>query len=200
MPITISKNKLLLVEGRNDKLFLESLIRHININDIQIVSYEGKDNLKNTLKTLKTDANFRKVSTIGIIRDADNDFNSAFDSVKTALSNSNLTIPQTPLYKTGSNPSISIYIMPNNQDAGDLEKLIIDTLQQDPILLCVSNYFDCVSKITGTTHPKLHKASIQVYLAKEDEGYVSMDTACQKGVWHLESPALDSIKTYLSVL
>ena len=90
--IKIDENaaRLLLVEGRDDEVFSVKLLEHMGISDdILVVSYGGKHNLKNYLLAILNDVNYaRNRQHIGIVRDADYNTN-AFDSVVSALGHAN---------------------------------------------------------------------------------------------------------------
>lgn len=64
-------------------------------NQIKVVG--GKEKFQPELKTLPNVSGYSLVTSIGIIRDADNDPKAAFDSVRSALINSGLPQPNKPL-------------------------------------------------------------------------------------------------------
>ncbi len=90
--IKIDKNadRLLLVEGPDDEVFFLKLVEHMGIgDDIELVSYEGKDNLKRYLLAILNDANYAtNRKHIGIVRDADYDTDT-FASAVSALEHAN---------------------------------------------------------------------------------------------------------------
>jgi 5S rRNA maturation endonuclease (ribonuclease M5) len=69
--IEIKQEYILIVEGKNDELFFKALCEKIGINNIQIISLSGKDNLESKLKAIKNTSGFPTVKSIGIIMDAD---------------------------------------------------------------------------------------------------------------------------------
>ena len=145
--------RLLLVEGRDDEVFFLKLLEHMGISDdILVVSYGGKDNLKRYLLAILNDVNYaRNRQHIGIVRDADYNTD-AFDSVVSALGHANdnrgtdneFSIPQRVLVRSEKAPFVSVLILPPD-DEGALEDLIIDALKTEPIMSCVNEYFDCLT-------------------------------------------------------
>ena len=57
--------KLLLVEGKDDYQFFKAMCRHLEINDIAIYSYNGKNNLKNDLPERAINPDFQLISRLG---------------------------------------------------------------------------------------------------------------------------------------
>lgn len=146
--------RLLLVEGADDKEFFRKLAEYLDISgQIHLVSYEGKDNLKNYLLAILTDGCFAKRRHIGIVRDSDYNTN-AFHSVISALKNTNrnansknkFSIPPEPLVRSAGLPHVSVLPLPVDTE-GSLEDLALAALQADPIMPCVDDYFACLTKV-----------------------------------------------------
>src|SRR5262249_6952778 len=77
----IARSKLLLGEGREEELFFEALLKFMNVPDVQIESYGGKDKLPAYLATLSTRPGFAGLTSIAITRDADLNFAGASESM-----------------------------------------------------------------------------------------------------------------------
>jgi hypothetical protein len=75
--ITISSNKLLIVEGSHEEKFFIKLLEQAQLSSIQVLGIGGKTFLENSLNDLRSDPSFPRVESIRIARDADNDFISA---------------------------------------------------------------------------------------------------------------------------
>ena len=74
-------------EGGDDLAVVKGLARSIDVSDLHIEPYLGKNNLRHFLQNVKLRPEFaqNKVASIGIIRDADEDGSAAFQSVCDAL-------------------------------------------------------------------------------------------------------------------
>lgn len=81
----IGCQKLLLVEGKDDAGFFGALLKQLQLEDIEIRSFDGTSNFSTYLKTLKATPGFSQVVSLGIVRDADKDHNSAFQSICSGL-------------------------------------------------------------------------------------------------------------------
>lgn len=200
MAIKISKNKLLLVEGSHEKDFFTKLLETMEIDDIQTEPVGGKYSFKPNINNLPKYPNFDIVKSIGIVRDADTDFKGTFESVRDALREGGFPVPDKPMIPTGDNPSVAVFIMPDNGNKGALEELCIESIREDPVLECVEQYFDCLKLIQDKEHLHLSKAQVQVYLAKEPDGDIHMGIASQRDIWQWNSPVFNEIKEFIKSL
>ena len=121
--IEILKENLVLVEGHEEELFFEALLRHMGINSIQVLPIAGKNNLRPNLKMLVVSSRYSEVVSLGIVRDADKNPKAAFQSVCGALEIVNLPVPEVPLVPTGRGPQVTVMILPGDDTAGMLEGL-----------------------------------------------------------------------------
>ena len=150
--IPADKPRLLLVEGADDKEFFRKLAEHLDISDqIYLVNYKGKDNLKNYLIAILQDEHFANRKYIGIVQDSDYNTN-AFDSVISALKKANrnsskdkFSRPPKALVPSTELPYVSVLPVPLDSE-GSLEDLVLVALQADPIMPCVDDYFACLTK------------------------------------------------------
>ena len=90
---------LLVVEGKQDLMFFNALVRYLAISNIQVKDIGGKTQLSSRLQNVKLSSNFEDIVAIGIIRDADSSSKAEFQSVCAALKKADLPIPK----KTTSN-------------------------------------------------------------------------------------------------
>lgn len=197
---TISQSKLLLVEGSHEEKFFSKLLESMRINSIQVKQVGGKELFRPNIINLPKMRNYSVVKSIGIVRDADESCNNTFRSVQAALRDANLPVPDQPITPAGTNPQVAVFIAPNNSDSGALEDLLMASVEGDPVLSCVDQYFDCLQSIQGEEHPHLSKAYVQVYLAKEPDGDIHMGIASQQNIWNWASPAFDTLKAFIKSL
>ena len=93
-PRELAKPKLLIGEGREEELFFTAFLAHLNISDVQVEQYGGKQALPKYLRTLPRRPGYLQIVSLGITRDADNSAQSAFQSICTSLSNASLPLPR----------------------------------------------------------------------------------------------------------
>lgn len=201
--LEIKQERLLVVEGRDEQLFFEALLKHISLSNIQIVPIGGKGNLRNNLLLLKISPNFQNVRAIGIVRDCDNQRTSAFQSVCDTLKKAELPVPQSATQFSRGNPRTVIMIMPPEPIGTDhmLEDLCLTAIADDPAYSCVKQYFECLTG-QGINHSKvaIAKAWLHVFLASKPKPDLRLGEAAQNGYWPWDSPVFDSVKTFLQNL
>ena len=176
-------SRLLLVEGREDKQFFIQLGYPSELPCI--LQYEGKNNLAGFLYQLIQNSNFKQVSQIGIVRDADYGTD-AFQSVRTAIKNANansprqLPVPETVIEPSEGSPKVSVLILPSEKRDGMLEDLVLDALNDDPITPCVNDFFTCLKdRKVEIVQERLSKARVRVFITGKNvdrQAAVSNDT------------------------
>lgn len=199
--IQIEKAHILIVEGRDEELFFSALIEDIDLSSIQIMPIGGKTKLPFRLDALKKTPGFETVvSSLGIIRDANENPNDAFKSVCGALKKVNLDVPTKPLKLTKGRPQIIISIMPDFTECGMLEDLCLRAVEQNPAIICVNNYFECL-KNQGLPLPKnISKAKMHVFLASRKEACKRLGEAAQAGYFPWSHSSFDHVKKFLRLL
>jgi len=199
----LNKNKLLLVEGKDEINFFKALCKYLSIDDIQIIETGGKEKLKSELPAILLMRNFENVESIAVIQDADNSLDSAVDSIKYLLSKQKLPVPEGHTsFKTNSGMKCGIFIMPGNRESGMLENLVLDTVDGHLVKIVSDKYIDALRiKLTADSTLKFpkneHKARLHAYLAGMEKHVSSLGLATQKGYFNLDSEHLNDIKTFL---
>lgn len=148
---SIEQPRILLVEGTDDYWFFQRLIEHRQSSNVQVIEFGGKDRLGDFLaNALVPDPKFSEmVEVLGVVRDADRNYESALQSVQDSLRRARLPVPTVPLtYVEGDVQGEAIrvvaYIMPDNRSSGDLEKLCLAAVTDAQAMTCVDRYIDCL--------------------------------------------------------
>jgi hypothetical protein len=198
-PITITQPKLLLGEGREEQLFFTALLKFMNISNMEILTYNGKDNLSAYLKTLPKISGFSNLISLGITRDADDDKDRALQSVLTALKNNKLPTPaENGEQKQSENQlSTKIFILPNNHSGGMLEDLCLESVNDDLEMSCVEGYFQCIQLQTGRQPKNMAKAKVHAWLASQIEADKRLGEAAKAGYWNWDRPAFTPLKDFI---
>jgi len=197
----LSKPKLLIGEGKEEVLFFNAFLTHLNISYVQVEQYEGKQALGRYLKTLKVRSGYREVVSLGIARDADDSAHSAFPSVCGALNGAGLPVPSKSGELTGNSPQISVIILPDDENPGMLEDLCLEAVRTDPVLQCIDEYFQCVNNIAERQQPKnMAKARVHAWLSSQVEPDKRLGEAAKAGYLPWDSPRFDRLKQFLQAL
>ena len=151
----------LLVEGNDERNFFEAFAEHLSLGNVQIQAFDGKDRLRGSLETLASATAFRTVRSIGIVRDADESADAAFQSVRTSLGNANdairssgveFPVPDRPEQLVGERPVLSVLILPGDGQKGMLETLLGKTFAGSGVDGCIDGFFRC-AKESGHSPP-----------------------------------------------
>jgi hypothetical protein len=197
MPETIEKHKLLLVEGKDDKNFYSNLLNHLGIEDIQIISINGKGQFSEEINALQLATGFSQVKSIGIIRDADNNANGAFQSLSAILRRNHLHPPDiSGQVIEHSGIKIGIFISPDNQNIGAVEDLIIQSINNAEYFGCVENFFMCPHEERLISS----KAKVQAYLALLEPLANNIGYAAMQNHWNWDHDCFASIKAFMEEL
>ncbi|MFP3414305.1 DUF3226 domain-containing protein [Bacillus sp. SIMBA_074] len=200
----IFKPKLLLVEGKDEISFFRSFLsKHKMDNDVQIIDVGGVEKFKTELPALINRTGFSDlVESIALVRDADANFDGAFQSACDVIKKNGFVGPKTAnTFSCEGEVSFGIFIMPGNPEDGTmLEDLCLKTKNEDPVMNCVNQFFECVGSNTSEFPRNLSKAKVQVYLATKPKIVNSLGLGAQKHYWDLEHDSLLELKNFLQQL
>jgi hypothetical protein len=140
----ITEPKLLLVEGKDEVKFFTQLVSDLDLVGIQVRAVGGKARFRDRLNALLKGPGHDRVTSLGIVRDADKNPQGAFDSICGALRALGLPIPPAPLQPVGDSPQITVMILPDKDSEGMLEDLCLASVVGDPAMACVEAYFACL--------------------------------------------------------
>lgn len=197
----ISSNIQLLVEGNDHKNFFGAFLEHLSLVDVQIHDFGGVNNLRNFLLALVRAERFREtVQTIGIVRDAEEDENAAFQSVQSSLRNAKLSVPNRHGERTEDSPAVTVLILPGDGREGMLETLLCQSIEDSPEKTCIDTFLKCISKLHGEDIKRPDKAFVHAYLASRPDPHVSVGVAAKKKYWDLGHSVLDGIRRFLRQL
>jgi hypothetical protein len=186
-----------MVEGMDDVFFFSALIKHLSLQDIQIINMEGKARLRDRLDAIVSSPRFADVTSLGVVRDANADPEGAFQSICDALRAAKLPVPDCPLKSAADSPRVTVMILPEEGVPGILEDLCLKAVRQDLAMPCLDEYFQCLQQ-QGLSLPKnLSKAKVQAFLASRPEAGKRLGEAAQAGYWPWDNKTFDQVKNFL---
>lgn len=208
-PISIEQPRILVVEGNDEERLFKALFAHIEgkdgikTDDIQIINVGGRDNIRRDIQVIVNDRNFNTVSSIGIVRDADDNADNALRSVQGALRAAGLPVPSAPLSLAGDHPDVpkvAVLITPYDKSSGMLEDVCLEAMEGDPAMGCVQNYFRCIESHLAVQPNNLPKAMVQAFLASRERSGLSLGVAAQRRYWNFEHSAFEPLKRLVRML
>ena len=192
--ISINQPRLLLVEGNDDMRFFEVMIEHCDRDDIQVLKFDGISKLRSYLLTLVVTPGWDQVVSLGIVRDADNDAESARASVRGAVENAGLQMDGSAA------PRVSLLVLPDGERPGMLETLLCDSFAGSRISDCIAEFLACSAERAGVSVRRMEKARAHAYLATREDPHVSVGVAAQKDYWDLDHPVFEQLRGFIADL
>ena len=201
---------LILCEGKDDKGFLEqfmcsSAFSEHEMDEVQVLQFMGKDKLRKEMEVFYKSPGFSHISSLLVIRDADNNIRSAQDSVKDAFKANDLPFPDTE-YKWASNGKIKtgFLLMPScssQSQTGALEDLcwkIITNKQGTFIHKEVEEFLQSLEKNEKREYSHKNKALLHTYFSATDKLIASsIGRAAEMGTFDWLSDELKPLHDFL---
>ena len=192
----------LLVEGNDQRNFFRAFVSHLAIEDIQVWSYGGVDDLSRFLKAFVSEPGFQEsVQSVGIVRDAEKSAASAFQSVQSSLGRAGLSVPDRAETLSSGNPLASVLIIPGSGRPGMLETILCETFKNSPEETCIDSFFQCIAAAKLPSIKRPDKARAWAYLTTKPDPHHSVGYATTKGYWgDLNQPAFGIVREFLNTL
>ena len=217
-PRQIMSETQLLVEGADLDGFCEGVRQHLvrlrqgigqgdpdpvqaALESIQIQNFGGVTQLREFLKGFVKMPDFSRVTSIGLIRDAEEDAGRAFASVQGCLEDAKLHVPDRTGERVGEHPAVTVMVLPGDDQAGMLETLLCETFRDEDVCTCIDTFFKCVEEVQREAVHRPFKAHVRAYLATRRDPHLSIGVAAQRqGYWNLDHPALQPLCQFLTAV
>ena len=204
--ISVEQPRLLVVEGVSEAHLFSALFAHIaekdgvRLDDVQIINVGGRDNIRRDIQVIVNDRNFGLVSAIGVVRDADDSAANALRSVQGALRAAGLPAPSAPLTVAGDVPKVATLIVPHGRLSGVLEDVCLESVESDPAMGCVQDYFRCIESRLAVQPNNLSKAMAQAFLASRERPGLPLGLAAYRDYWDFEHSAFGPLREFVGML
>ena len=201
---------LILCEGRDDKAFLSSFLDSgflfpYDRDSVQVIQADGVDNLRKMVLALANMDGFQQLCSMLIIRDADDNIQSAQDSVKGAFAAALLPVPQTE-YRWARSGTIktAFLLMPacsSTSRSGSLDNLCWDILSEkhgDSIKEEVNGFIGSLEADGKRTYVHKSKALVHTYFSAT-EGLIAsgVGRAAKAGAFDWNSEKLNPLRDFI---
>lgn len=195
-----SKEKAVFVEGIDEVNVIESILRQLGIDDVDVLDVGGKDKLAANFENALQSPGFKKnVRSFAIIQDADRDPKGAFERVRSVLAEHKFLAPTAVgTFVESGNYKVGILVLPGGDRGGYLEDLFLDAYNGTPVRTCVENFARC-SEVAGCTAFDTKRRS-HALLAALDAPEPRLGRAFESGRVNGNSPAFDVIRGFLAGL
>lgn len=203
----ITKEKVIIAEGKDEFVFLSALCRRINV-ECQIIDAKGVEKIPGVLAALLQDDNFDNVKSLAIIRDADNNPKGALDGINHHLKDHKLPTPKSHSeFSSNNSISIGIFIAPGrDMEIGMLETLISSSLTHHPAHNHAESYIEHLTETLRPKNPKAefdapknpHKAKLYATFAGMKKSPNTIGTAIEQNCIDLNHAAFEELRSFLS--
>ena len=198
----IEKEKLIIVEGNDDENFINTLLKKLEINDVEIINI-GCNNFIDYVPEIGKTPGFGEVKQLLVIGDADNSSLTAFNKIKRSIEkieDYDLIPPQEKNRVTNDLPQVGIFIITKpNSEVGMLEDLCLETVKDHPAMKCVELFCECISELNiKLENPS--KSKCKTFLSGMPRSVPHIGTAAEANYWNLDSPILNELKSFLIVI
>ncbi|MBI2909032.1 MAG: hypothetical protein HYX92_15420 [Chloroflexi bacterium] len=201
-PRKVEKDRLLLVEGKDEVRLVEAILKAMNVDSIQVFDGGGKDAMRGRLRLILGDAKVNHVDlkAVGVVRDADISAKDAFDSVRAALRDNHLPAPEAPLTSAGSAPSAAILILPDGSADGCLEDLCWKSIAHLAAGACVESYVGCLKSKHALESRLEAKTRVHAFLASRKDPTTTVGVGADKGYIPLDHPAFEVVRKLIRLV
>lgn len=179
-----AQERILLVEGTNDKYVVINLWRqYYNMSPNFLIS--DKEGIDNLLQSIRGEVLNEERTAVGILVDADDCLMSRWQAVADKLKTADITPPPNPISLgtiIESNPRVGVWLMPDNQNPGELEDFIKAMIPPgDPVWSLSESYIDGIpQKDRKFAAGKTLRAKVNAWLATREDPR-PMGTAVRAG-------------------
>lgn len=200
--LNVEKDRLLLVEGRDEQVLFEKILGQNWTNGIQVIDAGGINRFPGMLAALLAEARVKNIDlqSIGMVRDADEDASAAFQSICSAVSRNGLIAPpQTEVLSTGT-PSVAILILPGNGAPGALEDVCLSSISGHPAADCIKSYIRCLRQRGVMESSNAGKTAVHAYLASKADPTSNVGRGAEHDYWDIGSPAFAIIRDFIALI
>ena len=171
-PNTPVPNRILLVEGRNDK----HVVRHIRDRHPSAPSFDivDKDGIDGVLESISGEIKVSGRLVVGILVDANSTLMDRWRAVRDRIMKENIQVPTNPNPDgtiIDGTPRVGIWLMPDNESSGELEDFVKQMIPtDDPVWPLSQRYIDGIPQANRkfADHKKL-RAQLYAWLATRED-------------------------------
>jgi len=165
-----NREHIIAVEGNDDAILISDLLEKIKANSekIGIVDVGGNSNFQSFLNSFFLSPGYtgRQNKSLSIICDADNNLTERVAEINLALSAKKQPKLEVGHMIDSEKIKLGLFVFPDGESPGDLEKLCLDTVSDAKIQVEASRFIDYAEQCAGgALSGSRFKRVAQVYLA-----------------------------------
>ena len=172
--------KYLLVEGPSDVAFITQFTKFLDYKldeDFKIIDMQGKGGLAKNIVSLEPE--LKKGNKIAVILDADDDVKKRREEAEAIL----------------AAKKIPLFLMPDDNSAGELETLLLSTIDEHVILDCFDEYIACLQREGIDSSSVDEKAKLYAYTKLTKD--VAPDRSFATEIWDFKHDNFQPLAMFL---
>ena len=172
--------KYLLVEGRSDVAFITQFTKFLGYKldeDFRIIDMKGKGGLAKNIVSLEPE--FQKNNKVAVILDADDDVIKRREEAEAIL----------------VGKEIPLFLMPDDSSTGELETLLLSTIDEHVVLTCFDEYISCLEREGIDSSSVDEKAKLYAYTKLTQD--VAPDRSFVTEIWDFKHANFYPLATFL---
>ncbi len=198
--LAIDSDCVLLVEGKDEVNVFNAMLRFLfgDESDIQVIDGGGKSKFPKRLQAIQIESQTRSTfRTLGIVRDADDNPQGAFQSVCHHIGDVGYDIPGSHGEFSNGSPSVGVFIVPTGTDCGAIETLCRQSVEGSAAAHCVDQYLDCLAAHDALASTNSDKTFAHAYLASTRHPVARVGEGALQGVWDFDSSAFEGLINFV---
>ena len=170
-----SSNRVLLVEGPDDERVIAQIRGRRGLTlSFRIQASGGVSELFRSMELLLSD---REIEIVGVVVDRDTNLSSRWDAARNRLLDAGFDAPRQPdadgtiIAETEDLPRVGVWLMPDNESAGELEDFVARMIPGDDSVWPLSQgYIDGIPVADRRfTESKTQRAKVHAWLAARED-------------------------------
>ncbi len=200
--VRIKQPCLLLVEGKDEVSLLARLNRHClgdSAAGLQVVEAGGHTKFRARIDAIlrSSETNNVKLRALGIVRDADEDGEAAWASVRDAVSRAGLEPPDSHGEFSDGPPDVGILILPDIHRRGAIETLCVQSVEKTPAGRCAEQYLACLEESEVLESRNRDKSFVHAWLAGGRDPVVRVGEGARQGRWDFDHAAFAPLAQFV---
>ena len=189
------------INEEKDLLQRDSAVFTYGDNAIRFSSVEGRSGFANAVSVLlkRMRQNNVDLRSLGLVCDSDDDPAKSLNLLQNALKGAGLPVPKTHAALAGPDPTVGIFVLPDDRSCGSLDTLCRKSVADDRRTRCVDGYLGCLESL-GVPVKNRDKSFVFAYSIAMDRRGERAGALAKHGGLNLDHPVFDRLAIFLKEL
>lgn len=202
---SLGRERVLVVEGIDDANFFDHLLSLVGADPTatRIIIAKGDVNIAKAVEGIVKSRDYvvGTVRHISLVRDADSNPVRSLEGLRRSLESLGLTSPPHAGFVVvdhlGEERRIGLFLIPSDSQAGMLETILLEIVEEDLRYIEVRNAFNNIEAAQGARFDHREKRLMRLFLAVSDHDCMGAGLAFKRGAFNAYDNRLDDLRTFL---